>query len=158
MSDVVRPFKGVYPKLGRGVYLADTARVIGDVEIGKDASIWFGSVLRGDVGAIRVGARSNIQDLSMLHMSLGISNTVIGEDVTVGHNVIIHGAIIGDGALIGMGAILLDNCEIGEEALIAAGSLITAGTKIPARSLVVGRPGKVLGELPAREARQGRML
>jgi len=158
MSDVVRPFKGVYPKLGRGVYLADTARVIGDVEIGEDASIWFGSVLRGDVGSIRVGARSNIQDLSMLHMSRGISNTVIGEDVTVGHGVIIHGAIIGDGALIGMGAILLDNCEIGEEALIAAGTVVTAGTKIPKRSLVLGQPGRVMRALDESEAQQGRML
>ena len=99
MNASVRPFKGIHPKIASGVYIADTARVIGDVELGADASIWFGSVLRGDVGAIRVGARSNIQDLSMLHMSLGISSTVIGEEVTVGHGVIIHGALIGDGAL-----------------------------------------------------------
>jgi carbonic anhydrase/acetyltransferase-like protein (isoleucine patch superfamily) len=158
MADIVRPFRGVHPKLGSGVYLADTARIIGDVEIGDDASIWFGSVLRGDVGAIRVGARSNIQDLSMLHMSLGISRTIIGEEVTVGHGVIIHGAVIGDGALIGMGAILLDNCEIGEEALIAAGTVVTAGTKIPPRSLVLGQPGKVVRALDASEAQQGRML
>ncbi|HEY3665894.1 MAG TPA: gamma carbonic anhydrase family protein [Polyangiaceae bacterium] len=158
MADIVRAFRGVHPKLGSGVYLADTARVIGDVEIGDDASIWFGSVLRGDVGSIRVGARSNIQDLSMLHMSLGISSTIIGEEVTVGHGVIIHGAVIGDGALIGMGAILLDNCEIGAEALIAAGTVVTAGTKIPPRSLVLGQPGKVVRVLDASEAQQGRML
>ena len=158
MGDNVRPFKGIYPKVASSAFIADTARVIGDVEIGEDASIWFGSVLRGDVGSIRIGARSNIQDLSMLHMSLGISNTVIGEDVTVGHSVIIHGAIIGNGALLGMGAILLDNCEIGEEALVAAGTLITAGTKIPPRSLVVGQPGKVVRELTASEAQQGRVL
>jgi len=84
MSGVVRPFKGILPKIAAGVYLADTARVIGDVEIGEDSSIWFGSVLRGDVGAIRIGARTNIQDLSMLHMSHGISNTVIADEVTVG--------------------------------------------------------------------------
>jgi len=139
-------------------WVAPNATLIGRVRLAKGASIWFGSVLRGDVGAIRVGARSNIQDLSMLHMSLGISNTVIGEDVTVGHNVIIHGAIIGDGALIGMGAILLDNCEIGEEALIAAGAVVTAGTKIPPRSLVVGQPARVVRELQASEAQQGRVL
>jgi carbonic anhydrase/acetyltransferase-like protein (isoleucine patch superfamily) len=158
MSVTVRPFKGIEPKIADGVFIADTARVIGDVEIGVGVSIWFGSVLRGDVGAIRIGARSNIQDLSMLHMSFGISNTVIGEEVTVGHNVIIHGAIIGDGALIGMGAILLDNCEIGAEALVAAGTVITAGTKIPPRTLVVGQPGKVVRELRENEWQQGRML
>ena len=158
MVDIFRGFKGIWPKVAEGVFVADTARVIGDVEIGEDASVWYGSVLRGDVGSIRVGARSNIQDLSMLHMSLGISNTVIGEDVTVGHRVVIHGARIGDGALIGMGAILLDNCEIGAEAMVAAGTLITAGTKVPPRTLVVGSPGRVLRELRDEEWQQGRLL
>jgi carbonic anhydrase/acetyltransferase-like protein (isoleucine patch superfamily) len=158
MGDTVRPFRGIHPKIAPGVFIADTARVIGDVEIAAGASVWFGSVLRGDVGAIRIGARSNIQDLSMLHLSLGISNTVIGEDVTIGHGVIVHGAIIGDGALIGMGAILLDNCEIGAEALIAAGTVLTAGSKIPPRTLVVGQPGKVVRELTESEWQQGRLL
>jgi len=158
MDTTVRPFRGIQPKIADGVYIADTARIIGDVEIGADSSVWFGSVLRGDVGAIRIGARTNIQDLSMLHMSFGISNTVIGDEVTVGHNVIIHGGVIGDGALIGMGAILLDNCEIGAEALIAAGTLITIGTKIPPRTLVVGQPGKVVRELREDEWLQGRQL
>ncbi|MES1178893.1 MAG: gamma carbonic anhydrase family protein [Myxococcales bacterium] len=158
MSGQVRPFKGIAPKIADGVFIADTARVIGDVDIAEGASIWFGSVLRGDVGAIRIGARSNIQDLSMLHMSLGISNTVIGEDVTVGHRVVIHGATIGHGALIGMGAILLDNCEIGAESLIAAGAVVTAGTKVPPRTLVLGQPGKVVRELKEGEWQQGRLL
>jgi len=158
MVDIFRGFKGTWPKVAEGVFVADTARVIGDVEIGQDASIWYGSVLRGDVGSIRVGARSNVQDLCMLHMSSEISNTVIGEEVTIGHNVVIHGALIGDGALIGMGAILLDNCEIGAEALIAAGSLISAGTRIPPRTLVVGSPGKVVRELRENEWQQGRLL
>ena len=158
MPDRVRPYKGFTPRVAQGVFIADTARVIGDVEIAAEASVWFGSVLRGDVGAIRVGARSNIQDLTMLHMSLGISNTVIGEDVTVGHRVVIHGAVIGDGALIGMGAILLDNCEIGAEALIGAGAVVTAGTKIPPRTLVLGQPGKVVRELKESEWTQGRLL
>jgi len=157
-QSIVRPFRGIQPKIAAGVYLADTARVIGDVEIGEGASVWFGSVLRGDVGAIRIGARSNIQDLSMLHMSFGTSNTVIGEEVTVGHNVVIHGALIGDGALIGIGAILLDNCEIGAEALIGAGSVVTAGTKIPPRMLVLGQPAKVVRELKPSEWSQGRLL
>ncbi|MEO7034875.1 MAG: gamma carbonic anhydrase family protein [Polyangiaceae bacterium] len=158
MGDTVRPFKGVHPKIAEGVFIADTARVIGDVELAEDVSIWFGTVLRGDVGSIRIGARSNIQDLSMLHMSYGISSTIIGEDVTVGHHVTIHGAIIGNGVLIGMGAILLDNCEIGEESLIAAGTVITGETKIPPRSLVLGQPGKVVRSLRGSEAQQGRTL
>lgn len=158
MVDIFRGFTGIWPKVAEGVFVADTARVIGDVEIGEDASVWYGSVLRGDVGSIRVGARSNIQDLSMLHMSLGISNTVIGEDVTVGHRVVIHGARIGDGALIGMGAILLDNCEIGAEALVAAGAVVTANMKVPPRTLVVGTPAKVLRDLREEEWQQGRLL
>ncbi|HEY4102627.1 MAG TPA: gamma carbonic anhydrase family protein [Polyangiaceae bacterium] len=158
MNELVRPFKGIHPKIADGVFIADTARVIGDVEIGPDSSIWFGSVLRGDVGAIRIGARTNIQDLSMLHMSLDISNSIIGDDVTVGHSAIIHGAIVGDGALIGMGAILLDNCEIGAEALVAAGTIVTSGVKIPPRTLVRGQPGKVIRELGEDEWQQGRQL
>jgi len=158
MVDIFRGFKGVWPKAADGVYVADTARVIGDVDLEADVSIWYGSVLRGDVGSIRVGARTNIQDLCMLHMSSGTSDTVIGSEVTIGHHVVIHGARIGDGALIGMGAILLDNCEIGAEAIVAAGTLITAGTKVPPRTLVVGSPGKVLRELREDEWQQGRML
>jgi carbonic anhydrase/acetyltransferase-like protein (isoleucine patch superfamily) len=158
MVDIFRAFKGTWPKVADGVFVADTARVIGDVELGENVSIWYGSVLRGDVGAIRVGARSNIQDLSVLHMSSGISKTVIGEEVTVGHHVVIHGASIGDGALIGMGAILLDNCEIGAEAMVAAGTVVTAGAKIPARTLVVGTPGKVVRDLTESEWQQGRLL
>ncbi len=158
MPNPVQAFQSIHPKIAASAFIADNARVIGDVEIGEEASVWFGSVLRGDVGAIRIGARSNIQDLSMLHMSFGISNTVIGEEVTVGHNVIVHGAIIGNGALIGMGSILLDNCEIGAECVIGAGTLITANTKIPPRSLVLGQPGKVIRELRENEWRQGREL
>lgn len=154
----VRKFNGILPKLAEGVFIADTARVIGDVELGPFSSVWFGSVLRGDVGSIRIGARSNIQDLSMLHMSHGISHTIIGEDVTVGHSVVIHGARIGDGALIGMGAILLDNCEIGEEAMIAAGTVVTGQTKIPPRTLVMGQPGRVVRDLRESERKQGRLL
>jgi len=158
MVDIFRGFKGTWPKVGERGFVADTARVIGDVELGEDVSVWYGSVLRGDVGSIRVGARSNIQDLSMLHMSSGISHTVIGEEVTVGHRVVIHGALIGDGALIGMGAILLDNCEIGAEAVVAAGAVVTAGTKVPPRTLVLGTPGKVVRDLREDEWQQGRQL
>ena len=158
MSGVLRPFQGVLPKVAAGVFLADTARVIGDVEIAEDASVWYGAVLRGDVGAIRIGARSNIQDLTMLHMSHEISSTIIGADVTVGHRVVIHGATIGDGALIGMGAILLDNCEIGAQSIVGAGAVVTADKKIPPRSLVLGQPARVLRELTDEEANEGRSI
>lgn len=158
MAAIVRAFGSKTPRLGTGVYLADTAVITGDVVLGDQASVWFGSVLRGDVGWIRVGARSNIQDLSMLHMSRDLSNAEIGEDVTVGHGVIIHGARIGSGALVGMGAILLDNVVIGDEALVAAGSLVTSGTVVPPRHLVRGSPAKVVRELDEEEWTTGRRL
>jgi carbonic anhydrase/acetyltransferase-like protein (isoleucine patch superfamily) len=132
--------------------------VVGDVELGEDASVWFGTVLRGDVGFIRIGARSNIQDLAMVHMTHQLSNAEIGDDVTVGHSAIIHGARIGHGALIGMGAILLDNSEVGDQALIAAGSLLPLGFRVPPRTLAMGRPAKIVRELSPEEWGQGRVL
>jgi carbonic anhydrase/acetyltransferase-like protein (isoleucine patch superfamily) len=158
MSAIVRPFGSTTPRLGSNVYLAETAVVIGDVELGEDVSVWYGSVLRGDVGWIRVGARSNIQDLSMLHMSRDWSNAEIGEDVTVGHRVIIHGARVGSGALIGMGAILLDNAVVGEEALVGAGSVVTSGTEVPRRHLVQGAPARVIRELDEAEWTSGKKI
>lgn len=158
MPALVRSFAGKSPRIGSGVFLADTAVLTGDIELADDVNIWFGSVLRGDVGWIRIGARTNIQDLSMLHMSHALSNTEIGEDVTVGHGVIIHGAIIGSGALIGMGSILLDNAEIGEQALVAAGTLVTKGTKVPPRHLIRGNPGKIVRELEPEEWQSGKEL
>jgi carbonic anhydrase/acetyltransferase-like protein (isoleucine patch superfamily) len=158
MTALVRGFAGISPRLAAGVYLAETAVVVGDVELGEGVSVWFGSVLRGDVGAIRIGARSNIQDLAMVHMTYGLSSAVIGEDVTVGHSAIIHGARIGDGALIGMGSILLDNSEVGEQALVAAGALLPVGFRVPPRTLALGRPAKIVRELSSEEAAQGRFL
>lgn len=152
----IRPFRGLSPRIAPDAFIADGAIVIGDVEIGAAASVWYGCVLRGDVGFIRVGARSNIQDLSCIHMTTDLSNTVIGEDVTVGHGVIVHGARIGDGALIGMGAILMDNAEIGAESLVAAGALVPAGMQVPPRTLVRGQPGRVIRDLTESEWGQGR--
>jgi carbonic anhydrase/acetyltransferase-like protein (isoleucine patch superfamily) len=157
-SALVRSLGEAVPRIAQDAFLADGVVVIGDVAIGPESSIWYGSVLRGDVGAIRIGARSNVQDLSMLHMSLGRTDAVIGDEVTVGHRVVIHGARIGDGALIGIGAILLDGVQIGEEALVAAGAVLTPGTVVPPRTLVIGHPGKVVRDLSDREARQGREL
>jgi carbonic anhydrase/acetyltransferase-like protein (isoleucine patch superfamily) len=150
-------YQGISPRLGARVFIADSARVVGNVTLEDDVSIWFGAVLRGDVGSIQIGARSNIQDLCCLHMSGGVSNTRIGAEVTVGHSVVIHGATVGDGALVGMGSVLMDNAEIGEEALIAAGTLVTPNTKVPPRVLFVGRPGRVARPLRPEEIAQGRL-
>jgi len=112
--------------------------------------VWYGAVIRGDVGPIRIGARTNIQDLSLLHVTTGLPGLVIGDEVTVGHRAILHGATIRDRCLIGMGAILLDGCDIGEESLVGAGSLVREGTVVPPRSFVAGVPAVVKGPVPAR--------
>jgi carbonic anhydrase/acetyltransferase-like protein (isoleucine patch superfamily) len=158
VSALVRGYAGSDPRLGDRVFLAETAVVVGDVELGDDSSVWFGTVLRGDVGYIRVGARSNIQDASVVHMTTGLSNAEIEEDVTVGHGVIVHGARIKSGALIGMGSILLDNAVIGEQSWIGAGSLVPAGVAIPPGRLALGRPARVIRELTPEECGEGRML
>jgi carbonic anhydrase/acetyltransferase-like protein (isoleucine patch superfamily) len=146
---------GIAPKLAKDVFVAPTATVIGKVTIGEQSSIWFGVVLRGDVGAITVGARSNIQDLSMLHMTGGISDCRVGDDVTIGHGVLLHGCDVGHRCLVGMGSIVLDNVRIGEECVIGAGSLLTAGTVVPPRSMVYGRPAKVVRPATEQEIRFG---
>lgn len=132
------------PVLGRNAYVAPSAVVIGDVYLGDEASVWFGVTIRGDVERIRVGARTNIQDGSVVHVTGGRASTTIGDDVTVGHLALVHGCTVGDRCLVGMGSIILDGAEIGEECLVAAGSLVAPGTKIPPRSVVMGRPGRVV--------------
>jgi carbonic anhydrase/acetyltransferase-like protein (isoleucine patch superfamily) len=139
-----RAFAGKFPRLANGVYVAPTATVIGDVEVGEDASIWFGAVLRGDVGAITVGQRTNVQDLSIVHMTSGVSETRLGDNVTVGHGVILHGCLIGDRCLVGMGTIVLDNVRIGHDSLIGAGSLLPPDMVVPPRSFALGRPARIL--------------
>jgi carbonic anhydrase/acetyltransferase-like protein (isoleucine patch superfamily) len=145
------PYDGVMPALGRDVFIAPGAYVIGQVTIGDESSVWFGSVLRGDVGAIVIGARSNVQDLSMIHMTFGLSRARIGDDVTIGHGVTLHGCDIGDRCLIGMGSILLDGVKVGDDCVIAAGTLLTPRMVIPPGSLVLGRPGKVVRAATAKE-------
>jgi carbonic anhydrase/acetyltransferase-like protein (isoleucine patch superfamily) len=136
-------YKGILPTLGEDAYVAPGARVIGDVVLGDGASVWFNSVVRGDVMPIRIGARTNIQDLSVLHVSSETFATTIGDDVTVGHRAIIHGCTIEDRCLIGMGAIILDGAYIEEGCLIAAGALVPPGVRVPAGSVYMGAPGKV---------------
>ncbi|HTQ07916.1 MAG TPA: gamma carbonic anhydrase family protein [Polyangiaceae bacterium] len=158
MSGIVRPYRGIQPRLASGVYLAPTAAVAGDVELAEDVSVWYGAVLRGDVGKIRVGRGSNVQDHACIHMTLGESNTEIAEDVTIGHHVTIHGARIERGALVGIGAIVLDNAVIGEEAWVGAGALVPAGMQVRPRVLVLGQPARVVRELTPEECTLGRRL
>lgn len=153
---IIRPFAGKAPKIAASAFIADGAVIIGDVEIGEQASIWYNCVLRADVGRIVVGARSNVQDGSCLHMTHELSHAVIGDDVTVGHNAIVHGATVHDGALIGMGAILLDNAVVGSDALIGAGALVPPRMQVPPGTMVRGQPGRVVRELSAEERLEGR--
>ncbi|MFY1827560.1 gamma carbonic anhydrase family protein [Myxococcus fulvus] len=139
----LRPFRGVLPTVHPSCFVDDSAQVVGDVHLGEDSSVWLNTVMRGDVNPIRIGQRTNIQDLSLIHVTGGRSSTVVGDDVTVGHHVVLHGCTVGNRVLVGMGAILLDDVEIGDDCIIGAGTLLTPGTKIPPGSLVVGSPGKV---------------
>jgi len=148
---------GKSPRIAPGVFIAPNATIIGDVVIEEGASVWFGCVLRADIGSIRIGKRSNIQDLSCIHMTDGISDTEVGEDVTVGHRVVLHGCKVGHRALIGMGSVLLDNAEIGEESLIAAGSLVSPRTIVPAGSLLRGSPGRVVRPATEDERMMGQL-
>ncbi len=151
-------YKEWFPKRGEGVWIAPDATVIGNVEIGKDSSIWFGCVVRGDVHYIKIGERTNIQDLSMIHvthykkpdMSDG-HPTIIGNDVTIGHRVMLHGCTIEDACLIGMNATILDGAVIGKESIVGAGALVTGGKKFPPRSLILGSPAKVVRQLSDEE-------
>lgn len=137
------PFKDVRPRLGERVFVAPGAVLVGDVECGDDSSVWYNSVIRGDVMPIRIGARVNVQDLSVVHVTSGKFGATIGDDVTIGHKAIVHGCTVEHGCLIGMGAIVMDGAVVGAESIIGAGALVTPGTRIPPRSLVVGSPGRV---------------
>jgi carbonic anhydrase/acetyltransferase-like protein (isoleucine patch superfamily) len=148
-------FDGVTPTLGRDVFVAPGAHVIGRVTIGDESSVWFGAILRGDVGTVVIGTRTNIQDLCLIHMTGGVSNVRIGDDVTIGHGVTLHGCDVGHRCLVGMGSILLDGVRVGDDSVIAAGSLVTARMVIPPGSLVLGRPAKVLRPATAKEKRLG---
>ena len=140
---MIRSFKGIWPKLGEGVYVDASAQVIGDVEFGEHASVWMNAVVRGDVNTIRIGSRTNIQDNCVVHVDHDDHPTVVGDDVTVGHSVTLHGCHVADRCLIGMGAVILNGAQIGSESIVAAGTLVPEGAEIPPGSLVMGTPGKV---------------
>ena len=140
---MIRKFRNIEPRIHPTAFIADNAAIIGDVEIGEESSVWFGSIVRGDVNYIRIGARTNIQDATVIHVTSKTYPTILEDEITVGHRVTLHGCYVERGCLIGIGAILLDGVRIGENSLVAAGSLLTPGTQIPPRSLVMGSPGRV---------------
>ena len=144
---MLREFNGKRPRLGQGVFIADDVSVIGDVEIGNDVSLWFGTVLRGDIHFIRIGSRTNIQDNCVLHVTAGAYPTVVAEEVTIGHAAVVHGCTVKRGALIGMGSRVLDGAVVGECALVAAGAVVSEGMIVPPRTLVAGVPAKVKRDL-----------
>lgn len=154
---MIKPFANVFPNISSSTFLAETAVIIGDVQIGAESSIWFNVVVRGDVNSIRIGSRTNIQDLSLLHVS-GRKSDVragaplwIGDDVTVGHQVTLHGCTIENGAFIGMRAMVMDGVFVGDGAMVAAGSLVTEGTVIPPGTLWMGSPARFKRALSADE-------
>lgn len=140
---MLRPYKAIRPTADPSAYVDVSAQVIGDVVIGAESSIWMNAVIRGDVHRIRIGRRTNIQDLTMVHVMRDTHPTTIGDEVTVGHCACLHGCTIEDRVLIGMGAILLNGVHVGADSIVAAGTLLPEGTRIPPRSLVMGRPGAV---------------
>ena len=149
---MLRPFRGVVPTVDPSAYVDLSAQVIGDVHIGAESSVWMNVVIRGDVHGIRIGARTNVQDGTVVHVQGGTHPTTIGDEVTIGHGAIVHGCTIADRCLIGMGAILLNGVQVGSESIVAAGSLVPEGFVVPPRSLVMGSPARIRRELTEADA------
>jgi len=150
MDGQLDKFLGKTPRLGKGIFIAKTATVLGDVTLGAQSSVWFGAVLRGDINRIAVGHHSNVQDNSVLHVADDFP-CIVGNWVTVGHSAIVHACKVGDEVLVGMGAVILDGAVIGKQSLIGARALVTQGTRIPPGSLVLGAPAKVVRALTKKE-------
>lgn len=148
---LIESYKGVSPHIHPTAFIAGGVRVVGDVKIGMDSSVWFGSIIRGDVHSIRIGERTNIQDGCILHVTKGKWPLNLGDEITVGHRVTLHGCTVHSRCLIGMGALVLDGSEIGEGAIIGAGSVVTEGTKIPPRTLALGTPARVRRDITEEE-------
>lgn len=145
------PFRFKSPTIAKSALVLAGAHVLGDVSLGEESSIWFNSVVRGDVNYIRIGSQTNVQDLSLIHVSYHASPTIIGNGVTIGHSVVLHACTIGNFVLVGMGSVVLDDAEIGDYVMLGAGSLVTPRTKIPPGTKAFGRPAKVVGELTQAE-------
>ncbi|WP_294081346.1 gamma carbonic anhydrase family protein [Proteiniphilum sp. UBA5384] len=151
---LIKSVRGFTPRIDESTYLADNATIIGDVVIGRDCSIWFNAVLRGDVNSIRIGDRVNVQDGTVIHTLYQKSVSIIGNDVSVGHNAVIHGAEVKDGALIGMGAIVLDHAVVGEGAIIAAGSVVLSGTQVEPGSIYAGVPARFVKKVDPEQSKE----
>lgn len=151
---MIHSYRDKTPDIHETAFIADGAHVIGDVVIGAHTSVWFGCVLRGDVHHIRIGARTNIQDLTVIHVNEGTHPTTVDDSVTVGHRAILHGCHVKSGALIGMGAVLLDDVVVEEEAFVAAGSVVSPRTVVPARKLARGAPARIVRDLTDEELAQ----
>ena len=148
---MLRPYRSIHPTVHSSAFVDQSAQVIGDVHVGQDSSIWMNVVVRGDVNYIRIGDRSNIQDLTCVHVMRETHPTIIGNDVTIGHSAVIHGCTIEDRCLIGMGAKLLNGCRIGTGSIVAAGALVPEGMIVPPGSMVMGLPAKVRRALTPEE-------
>ena len=148
---MIYKFEEKLPEIEEGVFLADGSRVIGNVAIGKDSSVWHNSVIRGDINRIAIGSGSNIQELTTIHVNTRNEGTFIGDNTTVGHKVIIHGCVIGNNCLIGMGSIILDCSEISDYSLVAAGSIVSPDKKFPPRSFIIGSPARAIRSLTDEE-------
>lgn len=144
---MVHPYKGVLPRIADSVYVSPGVHIIGDVEIGEHSSLWFGTIVRGDVHYIRIGRETNLQDGTIVHVMKDQYPTILGDYVSVGHGAVLHGCTIASHCLIGMRATILNDARIGEYSIIGAGALITEGTIIPPKSMVLGMPAKVRREL-----------
>ena len=142
-ASMIRTFQGIKPTIPTSCFIEATAVVIGDVVMGEECSVWFNAVIRGDVHFIRIGDRTNVQDLCMLHVTHDTHPLIIGNGVTIGHSVVLHGCTIRDRVLVGMGAIIMDGAVIGEDSVVGAGALVTEGTIVPPKSLILGSPAKV---------------
>jgi carbonic anhydrase/acetyltransferase-like protein (isoleucine patch superfamily) len=153
---IIRPYESVWPRIHPEAWVAPGAVVVGDVEVGPGSSIWYGAVVRGDVHFVRIGARTNLQDLSVVHVTRGLFSCEIGDEVTVGHRATVHGCRVGDGALIGVGATVLDGAEVGEGALVGAGAVVTPGTKVEPEMVVLGTPARPTRRLTDEERERHR--
>jgi len=148
---MIIPFGGIYPKIDPTAFISDNATIVGKVEIGPEANIWFQSIVRADTNYIRIGARCNIQDACVLHVVKDRYPVILEDDVVLGHRVVVHGCTVGRGALIGIGAIVLDGAEVGEGSIVGAGSVVSPGTKIPPLSLAIGTPARVVRGIEDRD-------
>jgi carbonic anhydrase/acetyltransferase-like protein (isoleucine patch superfamily) len=148
---IIKPYKGIMPKIDPSAFIADNVVIVGDVEIGPDSNIWYGTVMRGDVNRIRIGARTNIQDGTVIHVSSFGHDTLIGDDVTIGHMALIHACHIHDGGFVGMQSCVMDGAVVESQAMVAAGALVTAGKVIPSKQLWGGRPAKFMRELDEKD-------